>query len=851
MADISLAIDLESRDGTLAKGGLLTNCFVEVSGQKARVHKRSGLSLVTALGAGTGQGITSYTNSAGTEILYAAQNGLLYVSDIPTVSAGWTASATDSGFGASGFTGSCVFSLGGYLWSVGGNGATANSYYISSHTTSTVTAGGTNIYGTTTPRQDQAAVTLNQAVYLIGGQAPGGAYQDDVYRTTDGINYTLIQSAAAFGAYSRCKVVVLNSTMYFLGGTDATVGTNSVYSSTDGITWTLITATPGWGGSGTSRRDRFACFVFKGKMWILGGVINGAYQSDVWSSADGSSWTNESATGLTAAYDYVVNVLNGATLLVTGGNNGSQLYKIHTSTDGVAYTGATTVTGVTTFTANGAYGIVFKGTPLHVNGYFSYPNSVTSGGASLGAITVSAGDFVDFARDFGGTQIMARMKTRAYKLTTATSVLTQVTDAQYPAVTVRGCVYLGGSFFVMEPDGTIWNSAEDDCTAWNGNDFIQAEFEPDGGVAIAKYGSFLVAFGIYTTEMFYLSATAAVGSGSPLSPIDSGVFLVGCAHGNSVAQVEGTVIWMAQKKGAGTTFQKGRSIVMLEGTSYKTISTPDICRILDADDLATIYSTVLSLHGHTFYILTLGTSAITLVYDLDQKLWYRWTRGTIGSAVSVSTLTQSSGTATATTGSAHGYSDGDEITIAGATPSGYNLTINVNVTSSTVFTYPVSSALTTPATGTITATGYSQGVFNMVASCNYSNKQVFQEASGGNIYETSEDATDDNSAYIDWHIRTSQWDAGNNLTKFMSSLEVVGDKTSTTALVRYSDNDLSSWSYYKRVTLSDERPIRRRMGDFFRRTFEFRQTTDIAATRLERFEVHGENIDQDDQTWND
>lgn len=66
------------------------------------------------------------------------------------------------------------------------------------------------------------------------------------------------------------------------------------------------------------------------------------------------------------------------------------------------------------------------------------------------------------------------------------------------------------------------------------------------------------------------------------------------------------------------------------------------------------------------------------------------------------TLTQSGGTATFTTSSAHNMETGDSVTITGATPDGYNGTVDVTVTSSTTFTYSVSSSLASSATGTIT-----------------------------------------------------------------------------------------------------------------------------------------------------
>lgn len=67
----------------------------------------------------------------------------------------------------------------------------------------------------------------------------------------------------------------------------------------------------------------------------------------------------------------------------------------------------------------------------------------------------------------------------------------------------------------------------------------------------------------------------------------------------------------------------------------------------------------------------------------------------------ISILTQMLGTAIAITSVAHGFSNGESVTIYGATPSGYNGTFAITVTSSTMFTYSVSSSLTSPATGSI------------------------------------------------------------------------------------------------------------------------------------------------------
>ena len=71
--------------------------------------------------------------------------------------------------------------------------------------------------------------------------------------------------------------------------------------------------------------------------------------------------------------------------------------------------------------------------------------------------------------------------------------------------------------------------------------------------------------------------------------------------------------------------------------------------------------------------------------------------------VSIATLMQAAGTATATSATPHGYTTGDFVVIAGAVETPYNGEVKIVVTSPTTFTYPVTGNPTTPATGTITA----------------------------------------------------------------------------------------------------------------------------------------------------
>lgn len=76
-------------------------------------------------------------------------------------------------------------------------------------------------------------------------------------------------------------------------------------------------------------------------------------------------------------------------------------------------------------------------------------------------------------------------------------------------------------------------------------------------------------------------------------------------------------------------------------------------------------------------------------------------------SVRLTALTSSGTTATATAAKAHGFVTGDYVTVAGASPAGYNGRVQVTVTGASAFTYTVSAGLTTPATGSVTVTYYS------------------------------------------------------------------------------------------------------------------------------------------------
>jgi hypothetical protein len=75
----------------------------------------------------------------------------------------------------------------------------------------------------------------------------------------------------------------------------------------------------------------------------------------------------------------------------------------------------------------------------------------------------------------------------------------------------------------------------------------------------------------------------------------------------------------------------------------------------------------------------------------------------LGTEFTLTSLTRSGGTATATTSVPHGWSTGQEVEIRGAAQTEYNKITTITVTGASTFTYAVTGTPATPATGTIYA----------------------------------------------------------------------------------------------------------------------------------------------------
>ena len=203
-----------------------------------------------------------------------------------------------------------------------------------------------------TERADWAArdscgeVVYKDRLWLLGGWFDSfSAPPRDVWSSPDGATWTLVAKEAAWKSSDLPMSVVFDGRIWLMGGwfngrLPGHGASDEVWSSTDGVNWTLATKTPGW-----SPRIAAGAVVFKGRMWIIGGTENYYFgddtslKNDVWSTANGKEWKREIASAPWSPRAYHAAVVHDGKLWVIGGGNYVPKYRasndVWSSRDGV------------------------------------------------------------------------------------------------------------------------------------------------------------------------------------------------------------------------------------------------------------------------------------------------------------------------------------------------------------------------------------------------------------------------------------------------------------------------------------------------------------------------------------
>ena len=195
-------------------------------------------------------------------------------------------------------------------------------------------------------RYGHQALSHQGLLFVLAGDI-GGSYKNDVWQSADGENWNSATEQAAWTGRWYPAAVSHNNNLYILGGHDDgksdmfqfPQNMNDVWRSADGKQWTLITAEAAW-----SKRRGHQAVAHQGRIFILGGTdgINGTYKNDVWSSLDGNIWRLETAAAAWLPRAYHAAASHNGILYVFGGGQSSDqnINDVWSSADGKQWTRA-------------------------------------------------------------------------------------------------------------------------------------------------------------------------------------------------------------------------------------------------------------------------------------------------------------------------------------------------------------------------------------------------------------------------------------------------------------------------------------------------------------------------------
>jgi hypothetical protein len=180
----------------------------------------------------------------------------------------------------------------GKLWVIGGDVATGtpndtvvNDVWYTTDGTTWVNATANAAFPA---REGHGVTVFNNAMWLTAGD-DGQTGMADVWKSTDGVTWTQqLPVGTSFPARTLHAAAVLNGRLYLVSGAATTAwgatDYNDVWSSSDGVNWRQDTAAAAFPG-----RSLFAMIVHNNELWLTGGLAAGLY-NDVWRSSDAVNW---------------------------------------------------------------------------------------------------------------------------------------------------------------------------------------------------------------------------------------------------------------------------------------------------------------------------------------------------------------------------------------------------------------------------------------------------------------------------------------------------------------------------------------------------------------------------------
>ncbi|MDP7018056.1 MAG: hypothetical protein QGG36_19790 [Pirellulaceae bacterium] len=184
-------------------------------------------------------------------------------------------------------------------------------------------------------------------MWLIGGDVNQGHYQNDVWNSRDGVQWTQTNpdTPVPWGPRALHYTVAFQDKIWVLGGQTMPAFAESeeqfyrdIWTTRDGKTWRQVSPRePYWSARGMISGS----VAFKGRLWILGGgtydtptTKTRQYLNDVWSTSDGVTWTKHTADAPWQPRQYHHVAVYDNRMWVIGGYHAGDINDVWYSSDG-------------------------------------------------------------------------------------------------------------------------------------------------------------------------------------------------------------------------------------------------------------------------------------------------------------------------------------------------------------------------------------------------------------------------------------------------------------------------------------------------------------------------------------
>jgi hypothetical protein len=184
-------------------------------------------------------------------------------------------------------------------------------------------------------------------MWVVGGDAIQGHYQDDVWRSADGVAWERVTDRVPWGPRVLHHTVAHHGRIFVIGGQTTPqfapadgIFYADVWCSEDGRDWQRVADDRPWAPRGMIG----GAAVFRGRIWLLGGGTYDTparperlFRNDVWSSPDGAVWERHVAAAPWPPRQYHDVAVWDDRLWVLEGWNRENRNDVWCSADGVAW----------------------------------------------------------------------------------------------------------------------------------------------------------------------------------------------------------------------------------------------------------------------------------------------------------------------------------------------------------------------------------------------------------------------------------------------------------------------------------------------------------------------------------